>query len=228
MQRRRDRGWRLPAGTSYVGRPTVFGNPFTVGTVLREGRAHSEAEARRQVIQAYREWLTDPHSLWWPTPEGQERRDTVLSLIPQLAGRSLACWCPPGPCHADVLLAMANPPPITMETITTIIGGHRFRHTSEASLQRGIHAALTSYGLPARREVRLSNSDIIDFMVGAIGIETKVAGALRDVVGQLSRYARHPEVTELLLVTTRAGHRAVPPTLETTPVRTLWLSGLIG
>jgi len=27
----------------------------------------------------------------------------------ELAGRDLACWCPlDGPCHADVLLAVAN------------------------------------------------------------------------------------------------------------------------
>lgn len=30
----------------------------------------------------------------------------------QLAGRDLACWCPPGqPCHADVLLDVANTDP---------------------------------------------------------------------------------------------------------------------
>ncbi len=28
----------------------------------------------------------------------------------ELAGRDLACWCPlDGPCHADVLLEVANP-----------------------------------------------------------------------------------------------------------------------
>jgi hypothetical protein len=29
----------------------------------------------------------------------------------ELHGRNLACWCKPGvPCHADVLLELANPP----------------------------------------------------------------------------------------------------------------------
>ncbi|WP_269062108.1 DUF4326 domain-containing protein [Salipiger marinus] len=28
--------------------------------------------------------------------------------MPELRGRDLACWCPDGPCHADVLLKIAN------------------------------------------------------------------------------------------------------------------------
>jgi SAM-dependent methyltransferase len=70
-----------------VGRPTRWGNPFTVeGTVTRD-----EAVAR------YRSWLaTQPQLL----DEARSR----------LAGRDLVCWCPPGAaCHADVLLEVANP-----------------------------------------------------------------------------------------------------------------------
>jgi hypothetical protein len=26
----------------------------------------------------------------------------------KLRGKDLVCWCPPGPCHADVLLEIAN------------------------------------------------------------------------------------------------------------------------
>lgn len=26
----------------------------------------------------------------------------------ELRGKNLACWCPPGPCHADILLELAN------------------------------------------------------------------------------------------------------------------------
>ncbi|WP_344129111.1 DUF4326 domain-containing protein [Luedemannella flava] len=38
----------------------------------------------------------------------QQLRAAVREL---LAGRDLACWCPlSAPCHADVLLAIANPP----------------------------------------------------------------------------------------------------------------------
>ena len=30
IQRRRTKGWRMPEGAVYVGRPTIFGNPFRV------------------------------------------------------------------------------------------------------------------------------------------------------------------------------------------------------
>ena len=34
----------------------------------------------------------------------------LATLRRDLAGRDLACWCPPDqPCHADVLLELANP-----------------------------------------------------------------------------------------------------------------------
>ena len=35
--------------------------------------------------------------------------DVAEMAVVELAGRDLACWCRGGPCHADVLLAIANP-----------------------------------------------------------------------------------------------------------------------
>jgi hypothetical protein len=32
IQRRRAKGWRMPDGAVYVGRPTKWGNPWIVGT----------------------------------------------------------------------------------------------------------------------------------------------------------------------------------------------------
>ena len=31
IQRKRTKGWRMPPNTVYVGRPTIWGNPFPVG-----------------------------------------------------------------------------------------------------------------------------------------------------------------------------------------------------
>lgn len=39
----------------------------------------------------------------FPSPTIPERPD-----LSALRGKDLACWCPPGPCHADVLLELAN------------------------------------------------------------------------------------------------------------------------
>jgi hypothetical protein len=37
-------------------------------------------------------------------------RHTILADISQLKGKDLMCWCPlDQPCHADILLALANP-----------------------------------------------------------------------------------------------------------------------
>lgn len=86
VQRRRIRGWRMPANTVYVGRPTRWGNPFHVGL---QGDA-------AECVRAYRSWLRTMPGL-------------VADIRLALAGKDLACWCPPGqPCHADVLLEIAN------------------------------------------------------------------------------------------------------------------------
>lgn len=35
-------------------------------------------------------------------------REDLLRDLSQLRGKTLACWCKPGPCHGDVLLRLAN------------------------------------------------------------------------------------------------------------------------
>lgn len=69
----------------YVGRPTKFGNPFVIG---RDG-------TRAEVVQKYREWIASNPDLY----EAAQR---------ELRGQNLICWCAPEPCHADVLLEIAN------------------------------------------------------------------------------------------------------------------------
>ena len=77
----------MPADAVYVGRPTRWGNPFAIGP----------EQSRQVAVARYREWLaTQPELL-----------DAARA---ELAGRDLLCWCPLGePCHADVLLEVANP-----------------------------------------------------------------------------------------------------------------------
>jgi hypothetical protein len=74
----------MPPNTVYVGRPTKWGNPFTFSDTFR----------------------------WWlisPSPKGDTERDRILADIDELRGKDLACWCSlDKPCHADVLLEIAN------------------------------------------------------------------------------------------------------------------------
>ena len=89
VQVQRSKGWRKPAGTVVVARPSRWGNPFRVGV---DGD-------RRECVGRYRAALL-----------GGSLPYTPADVRRQLAGHHLACWCPPGePCHADVLLAVANP-----------------------------------------------------------------------------------------------------------------------
>lgn len=69
----------------YIGRPSVWGNPFVVG---RDG-------SRRTVIDLYRQWLL-------------ERPGLVERARRELVGKRLGCFCAPLPCHGDVLMEIAN------------------------------------------------------------------------------------------------------------------------
>lgn len=91
IQRKRTKGWRMPHGTVYVGRPTKWGNPFAVGNVC--------AETPQRAVDLYAKWLRDDAL----------GREIAHRATRELRGKDLACWCPLGePCHADVLIEIAN------------------------------------------------------------------------------------------------------------------------
>lgn len=72
-------------GGIYVGRPTKFGNPFVVNV---DG-------TRSEVIELYRKRLMSNPKL-------------IAAAKLELAGHDLVCWCAPLPCHANILLEVAN------------------------------------------------------------------------------------------------------------------------
>ena len=75
-------------GAVYVGRPSKFGNPFTIG---RDG-------SREEVIQKFEAWLfvADENS----SPPMLITIDDLRSL----RGKDLVCWCAPEACHAQILM----------------------------------------------------------------------------------------------------------------------------
>jgi hypothetical protein len=88
IQRVRTKGWKMPPNTVYVGRPTRWGNPFTIKEV---GDAQAAVDMFRGAIRTLHATLGF----------GELRRE--------LRGKNLACWCKLSePCHADVLLEIAN------------------------------------------------------------------------------------------------------------------------
>ena len=89
IQRKRTKGWRMPPNTINVTRPSKYGNPFVVG---RDGTAAECKEKYRILIETN----------IWSTPNR-------LDIQKDLRGKNLACWCRMDmPCHADVLLEIAN------------------------------------------------------------------------------------------------------------------------
>jgi len=76
---------KISPNAVYVGRPSKWGNPYQIGI----------SGTREEVIQMYREDLEDalasnPH------------------YLDALRNKDLVCWCAPLPCHANVLLELAN------------------------------------------------------------------------------------------------------------------------
>lgn len=112
VQRRRTRGWRMPPNTVYVGRPSRFGNPWSVAEVIERGLAATVEDARRVCVDLYRDWLTGELDVYGPpgSPWSREAAERVLAALPALRGRNLACWCAlDQPCHRNVLIDLANP-----------------------------------------------------------------------------------------------------------------------
>ncbi|AII28222.1 hypothetical protein VC74_gp48 [Mycobacterium phage Sparky] len=110
IQRKRSKGWRMPEGAIYVGRPSKWGSPFVVGAVADRrymglveqlviyDRAHS--------VELYRDWLMNPVTCFMT---GFYAMHPKLLDLTELRGHDLVCWCPlDQPCHADVLLELAN------------------------------------------------------------------------------------------------------------------------
>ncbi len=98
IQRKRTKGWRMPEGAVYVGRPTRWANPYRAG--LQWTPSGERNATPEEAVRCYVTWLR--HEMYMDC--------TVLpSLVAELRGHDLACWCPLGaPCHADVLLELAN------------------------------------------------------------------------------------------------------------------------
>lgn len=68
----------------YIGRPSIWGNPFVIG---RDG-------SRAEVIAKYEAWLG--------------KQPKLLAKLSELRGKVLGCWCSPEACHGDVLARLAN------------------------------------------------------------------------------------------------------------------------
>ena len=104
IQLRRTKGWRKPPGAIIVARPSRWGNPYRVEDYEADWPEADERERRRMAVSDFRGMV---EGRW----ECEGHIYPMASAIPrELRGHDLACWCPlDQPCHADVLLELANP-----------------------------------------------------------------------------------------------------------------------
>lgn len=72
-------GWNLPQSVWY--------NPFRITTDKKKGDG-----TRAEVLRKYRTHIT--------------KDKTLMTLLHELQGKTLACWCKPEGCHGDVLLEL--------------------------------------------------------------------------------------------------------------------------
>lgn len=98
----------MPADTVSVCRPGRWGNPYYPGCGIgfggfdAQGRAAPwPLETRADMVRHFRERM---RLMKLHEPE------RFRSYLAPLRGKNLACWCAiDQPCHADVLLELANP-----------------------------------------------------------------------------------------------------------------------
>lgn len=89
----------MPENTVKVCRPGKWGNPFVVGMLHPYVLPDEAASGDFKPLTAA-EAVEHFKALPWTDEE-----------LAELRGKNLACWCKPGdPCHADVLLELANRP----------------------------------------------------------------------------------------------------------------------
>ena len=127
VQLRRTKGWRMPENTVKVARPTKWGNPYRVGDTTFAPQlvwvqdhyvimpapkiiGSNDSAVRMLEILIYSDVEDDLLVLPnYPSP---------AEIRSELRGKNLACFCPLTdaqgnhvPCHADVLLELANKEP---------------------------------------------------------------------------------------------------------------------
>lgn len=109
IQRKRTKGWKMPPNTVYVGRPSMFQNPYKL----------HDFTSRDAPIAMFRKMALLPEG-------GFIYRERVIQ---HLRGKNLACWCQLcekhkdgkpldeicpdcDPCHVDLLGEIANSAPV--------------------------------------------------------------------------------------------------------------------
>lgn len=102
-------------------------------------------------------------------------------------------------------------------SIARVLSRSRFSLSTESALQRDMAEALAAAGFAFAREVRLSDRDRIDFLIGTIGVEAKIKGSRSAIYRQCERYCARACIRGLILASNVP--MGLPPAIGSTPVR---------
>lgn len=121
IQRSRTKGWKMPGGAIYVGRGSRWGNPFSVDVIehaaacgLTTYGLHNIDDERILSTPAWSLVTAEIAVLMFRRFVELVDDDTRKAWLAPLRSHDLACWCQLSyeghavPCHADVLLELAN------------------------------------------------------------------------------------------------------------------------
>lgn len=102
IQRKRTKGWKMPPNTVSVTRPGPYGNPFVVGeypALAYSQMWNKSVPDAATAVRLFRTLLV----------QALLTHDSSVDTLLKLRGKNLACFCAlDQPCHADVLLELAN------------------------------------------------------------------------------------------------------------------------
>lgn len=132
IQRKRTKGWRMPDNSIYVGRPTMWGNPFKVvgdtiyvfsryrfthnldpwifhlmGDTEKAAEIYHECVLNNSMVYAYCADMRDIDIVYI-----YDHFKQISQNLNKLKGKDLVCWCSlDKPCHADVIIKIINKQP---------------------------------------------------------------------------------------------------------------------
>ncbi len=92
---KRARGFKPNANQRYIGRGSLFGNPFT-HLPLSRTKAQFQVKTEEESMACFESWFR----------ERLANDVTLRQKLLELDGHELVCYCKPAPCHGDILIKL--------------------------------------------------------------------------------------------------------------------------
>lgn len=103
-----------------------------------------------------------------------------------------------------------------IERIFEALSQYQYNMKSELDVHDGMQQAFESADIPFKREYKLNEQDIVDFLIDdQLAIEVKIKGRPMDIFRQCERYCKHENVKAIILASSR--HMGLPEEINGKP-----------